>query len=68
MTIPATAIKTEIRELIDLQTRVFGQSAPLTPFELEDCRCRAERIKSLGQQLDQIGIDGIQQERWGRAS
>ena len=33
MTISATAIKTEIRELIDLQIRVFGQSAPLTNWK-----------------------------------
>ena len=36
MTSPATAIKTEIRELIDLQIQVFGQPAPLTAFELDD--------------------------------
>ena len=35
MTSPAIAIKTEIRELIDLQIQVFGQPATLTPFELE---------------------------------
>ena len=60
MTSPATAIKTEIQELIDLQIQVFGQRAPLTPFELEDCR-RVERVKSLGRKLDQIGIAAIQQ-------
>jgi hypothetical protein len=63
MTFPATAIKTEIQELIDLQIRVFGQRAPLTGFELEDYRRRAERIKSLGRKLDQIGTATIQQER-----
>jgi hypothetical protein len=62
MTSPATAIRTEIQELIDLQIQVFGQRARLTPFELEDCRRRVERIKSLGRKLDQIGIPGIQQE------
>jgi hypothetical protein len=56
MTSPATAIKTEIRELIDLQIQVFCRRAPLTVLELEDCRLRAERIKSLGRKLDQIGI------------
>lgn len=68
MTTPATAIKTEIRELIDLQIQVFGQPARLTPLELEDCRRRAERIKSLGRELDQVGIAAIQQEEWRRAS
>jgi len=61
MTSPATAIRTEIQELIDLQIRVFGQRAPLTVVDLEDCRCRTERIKSLGRKLDQIGIVAIQQ-------
>jgi hypothetical protein len=67
MTTPATAIKTEISQLIDLQIQVFGQPAPLTPFELEDFRRRAERIKSLGRELDQVSIAAIQQEAW-RAS
>ena len=59
---PATAIRTEIQELIDLQIEVFGKRAPLTVLDMEDCRCRVERIKSLGRKLDQIGIAGIQQE------
>ena len=54
-----TAIKTEIRELIDLQIQVFGQPAPLTPLELEDCRLRVERIKSLGRELDQVSIAAV---------
>jgi len=64
MTTPAAAIKTEIRELIDLQIHVFGQHARLTPFELEDCSRRAERIKSLGRKLDQLRISTIQLEEW----
>jgi len=61
MTSPATAIRTEIQELIDLQIRVFRQRAPLTVVDLEDCRRRVERIKSLGRELDQIGIAAIHQ-------
>ena len=68
MTSPAAAIKTEIRELIDLQIQVFGQPAPLTPFELDDCRRRAERIKSLGRELDQLGITAIRLEEWRKVS
>jgi len=67
MTSSATAIKTEIRELIDLQIQVFGQPAPLTPFELDDCR-RAERIKSLGRELDQLGTTAIQLDEWRKVS
>jgi hypothetical protein len=48
MTTPATAIKNEIRDLIHVQIEIFGQPAPLTSFELEECRRRAERIKLLG--------------------
>jgi hypothetical protein len=68
MTSPDTAIKTEIRELIDLQIQVFGQPTPLTPFELADCRRRAERIKSLGRELDQLGIAAIKPHEWRRVS
>jgi hypothetical protein len=53
---PAPAIKKEIRDLIDVQIRVFGQPCPLTPFELDDCRRRAEQIKLLGQELDRISL------------
>ena len=56
-------IKTEIRELIDLQIEVFGQPAPLTPFELEDFRRRAERINLLGQELDRVGRTTILHEQ-----
>lgn len=68
MTTPATAIKNEIRELIHVQIEIFGQPAPLTSFELEECHCRAERIKLLGQELDRFGTTAILEERFGRAS
>jgi len=55
-------IKTAIRKLIDLQIEVFGQPAPLTPFELEDFRRRAERINLLGQELDRVGRTTILHE------
>ena len=68
MTTPATAIKSEIRELIDLQIQVFGQPAPLTTFELEDCRRRTEKIKSLGQELDRLGITAVRLEECRKVS
>lgn len=43
MTTPAIAIRNEILDLIHEQIEIFGQAAPLTPSELEDCHCRAER-------------------------
>jgi hypothetical protein len=68
MTTPADAIKSEIRELIDIQIQVFGQASPLTPLELRDCRRRAERIKRLGEELDEFGIATVLRERFGKAS
>lgn len=68
MTTPATAIKNEIRELIHAQIEIFGQPAPLTSSELEECRHRAERIKRLGRELDRFGTTAILDERFGRAS
>jgi hypothetical protein len=67
MTAPPPAIKKEIRELIDIQIRVFGQCSPLTPFELEDCRRRAERIKLLGQELDRISLLTVSDKRFRKA-
>jgi hypothetical protein len=68
MTTPASAIKNEIRELIHDQIEIFGRPTPLTPFELEECRRRAERIKPLGQELDRVGRMAIQCEQFRRAS
>jgi len=36
MTTPATAIKDEVRVLIDVQIETFGQPARLTPSQLRD--------------------------------
>jgi hypothetical protein len=65
MTIPATAIREEIRELIEVQIQTFGQPCRLTPSELRDCSRRAERIKRLGQELDRIGRAAILEQRFG---
>ena len=59
----ASAIETEMHELIDLQIQVFRQHAPLTLFELEDFRRRAERINLLGQELDRVGRTTMLHER-----
>ena len=68
MTPPASAIKSEIRELIHVQIEIFGRPAPLTSFELEECRRRTERIKLLGQELDRVGRMTVLEERLRRAS
>ena len=65
---PATDIKDEMRELIDIQIATFGQPSPLTPSELIEYRYRAERIKLIGQELDRIGTRVILNQRFGRAA
>jgi hypothetical protein len=67
-TIPATAIKHEIRELIEVQIEIFRQPSSLTPSQLSECHCRAERIKQLGQELDRIGRASVLEKRFGRAA
>ena len=68
MTTPALAIRNEIRALIYEQIEQFGQPLSLSSEELEDCHCRAERIKLLGQELDRIGRMTIPHEKFSRAS
>ena len=67
MTTPASAIRDEVRELIEVQIEAFGQPSCLTSSELTECHHRAERIKQLGQELDRIGGAAIL-ERFGRAA
>jgi len=67
MTTPANAIREEVWELIDDQIEAFGRPSRLTPSELSECHCRAERIKQLGQELDQISSTVILEKRFGAA-
>jgi hypothetical protein len=41
MTTPASAIKDEVRLLIDVQIETFGQPAPLTSSQLHEFRQRS---------------------------
>jgi len=68
MTTPASTIRDEVRALIEIQIDTFGQSRRLTSSELEECRWRTERIKLLGQELDQIATRAILKERFGKAA
>jgi hypothetical protein len=65
MTTPANAIREEVRELIEDQIEAFARASRLTPSELSDCHCRAERIKQLGQELDRIESTAILEKRFG---
>lgn len=68
MTTPASAIRDEMRELIESQIDTFGQPRRLTSFEVEVCCWRAERIKLLGQELDRLATRAILEERFGKAA
>jgi hypothetical protein len=68
MTTPANAIREEVWELIDDQIEAFGRPSRLTPSELSECHCRAERIRQLGQELDRIGRTAILEKRFGTAA
>jgi len=68
MTTPATAIKDEVRVLIDAQIETFGQPAPLTPSQLREFHDRSETIKMLCQELNRIGARSVTERRLVRAS
>jgi len=68
MTTPASAIRAEVWELIDDQIEAFGRRSRLTPSELSECHCRAERIRQLGQELDRMSSTAILEKRFGTAA
>jgi len=55
ITDPASAIKREVLQLIDLQIETFKQQSPLAPSQLQDFRARCDEIQSLYAELDRIG-------------
>jgi len=54
MTDPASAIKNEVDQLIELQIRTLRRDSSLETTDLLDYSMRAERIKTLYQELDRI--------------
>jgi len=68
MTIPASAIREEVWELIQDQIQAFGGPSRLTPSDLSECHYRAERIRQLGQELDRISSTAILEKRFGSAA
>jgi len=68
MTTPASAIKDEVRLLIDVQIETFGQPAPLTNSQLREFHYRSEEISSLCQELNRIGARSVIERRLERAS
>ncbi len=54
MTDPASAIKREVHQLVDLQIQTLRQPSSLTTSDLLDYRVRSNKLTVLYQELDQI--------------
>jgi hypothetical protein len=54
MTDPASAIKHEVHQLVDLQIQTLRQPSFLTTSDLLDYRVRSKKLTVLYQELDQI--------------
>lgn len=61
------AIEQEIHRLIQFQIETFRQSVPLDSFQLQEHHRRAQKIRTLGEELDRIGTRRVV-ERLRRAS
>jgi hypothetical protein len=68
MTTPATALKDEVRVLIDVQIETFGQPAPLTASQLRQLHDRSQTIRMLCQELNRIGTSSVMKWRLEKAS
>ena len=68
MTTPANAIRYELWKLMDDQIKTFEQPSPMTPSELSDFSHRAEKIKQLGRELDQIDRTAMLEKLFGSAA
>jgi len=68
MTTPASAIKDEVRLLIEVQIETFGQPTPLTPSQLHEFHDRSETIRMLCQELNRIGTRSVMERRLEKAS
>jgi hypothetical protein len=68
MTTPASAIKDEVRLLIEIQIETFGQPTPLTSSQLHEFHYRSEKISTLCQELDRIGTRSVIEQELERAS
>ena len=68
MITPASAIKDEVRLLINVQIETFRQPAPLTNSQLREYHHRSEKLKMLCQELDRIGTRSVIEQGLERAS
>jgi hypothetical protein len=67
MTTPASAVKDEVRLLIDVQIETFRQRTPLPPSQLRKFHDRSETIRMLCQELNQIGARSVTERRFEKA-
>jgi hypothetical protein len=68
MTTPASAIKDEVRLLIDIQIETLRQPAPITSSQLHEYHYRSEKLRTLCQELDRIGTRRVVERELERAS
>ena len=54
MTDPASAIRHEVGQLVEIQIQAFKQESRLSPSQLTDYHNRSEQITRLYRELDQI--------------
>ena len=55
ITEPATDIKREVLQLVDLQIATLRQDSSLDSSLLQDFRARSKRLRELYEELDRIG-------------
>jgi uncharacterized protein YigA (DUF484 family) len=55
ITEPASTIKREVRQLIDLQIATLRQESSLDSSQLQDFRARSQRLRERYEELDRIG-------------
>jgi len=63
MTTPASAIKDEVRILIDVQIETFRQPAPITSSQLSEYHLRSEKLRMLCRELDRIATRSVVERR-----
>lgn len=59
LTDPASALKHEVHQLVDLQIQTLKQPSALTSSQLHDYKLRSEKIRLLYRELDRIGCARI---------
>jgi hypothetical protein len=68
MTTPASAIKDEVRLLINVQIETFRQPASITSSQLREYHYRSEKIRVLCQELDRMGTRSVIERQLDRAA